>query len=321
MGNDESCWVVVPLRANNMLAPDNLLRSCKAAVDEAQGCFRILVIDNSPDALSPRIERLAQEAGVDYLRLPHEQRIGPNQKLDAVRYAMNHIQGRAVILLDDDVRPAAAQLCTIFEALKDYDVVRTLVRFVKPDIFDRIDLAGIYTYNGLSAKKQTWGNIAFRRSSALITGFPSSDVLYDELAIERTFGSDARLKYIDQTELMMESDRDWRVFLNQRVRYAYENMAFPIRFALDLLALFTLLGLLFTIGWVAAAIFAVVVSLVVTGAAYCYEQTIIARFRRPSAWPYAALWYWTYPFCSLWAIFLRIGGGVSFPPHRVRRPV
>lgn len=321
MGNEESCWVVVPLRANNILAPCNLLSSCQAAVRESQGCFRILVIDNSPDTLSPRIELMARAAGVDYLHLPHEKRIGPNQKLDAVRYAMNHIHGRAVILLDDDVRPSASQLCTIFEALRDHDVVRTLIRFLKPDIFDRIDLAGIYTYNGLSAKKQTWGNIAFRKTSTLTTRFPSSDVLYDELAIERTFGSDARLKYIDHTELVMESDRNWRVFLNQRVRYAYENMAFPMRFVLDLLVLFILLGLAFTFGWAAGLMFAVVVSLVVTGAAYSYERTIIAKFRSPSAWPYAALWYWTYPFCSLVAIFLRIGGGVSFPPHRVRRPV
>jgi hypothetical protein len=241
--------------------------------------------------------------------------------MDAVRYGLTTSKTEKIILFDNDIRPNSENIERICEDLDKFSIVKCIVDFIKPKFFDCVDLAGIYTYNRLSKFGQTWGNISFRKSILMTKGFPDSDVLYDELAIERRIRDGSNHHYRSLPPIPMRSERSLRIVLNQRLRYAYENIALPLRFVCDLLVL-PVLGIAAIHGTLSTAIaLAVVITTFIWWASYSYQSRLGYTPQAGTVWPLAPLWYWCYPFCSWYAAILYVFGfGVRFHHKRIQKP-
>jgi hypothetical protein len=325
----EPSTVIVPLFVKNedpvtFAGPRDLIRHYYKLLREAEGNFSFLILDNSPPEVSGRLREICLDTNIPYALLPQsETRAGNNRKLDAVRYALGLTVTEKTILFDDDIRPTGTNIERITDELEHFTLVKCIIDFISPNTFDRIDLAGICAFNQLSRHKQNWGNISFLKSTLLERGFPSSNLLYDELAIERTIRRGQYQEcYISDLPIPMKSSgRSLGEYLRQRIRYAYENIAFPVRFfAFDILLLFAVLGIAyFWSAWMSVLVIALVSAIVIC-ASYTYQRSLAWQFAAGRVWPYAPLWYWPYPFCSCCALVLFFRGGILFGGNRIRRP-
>lgn len=315
------CTVVVPVRTTSCTGLSDLVACYVKAVEEACFPIDVLLIDNSPDDVAAVLRDRCLDTRLGYAFLPHNDRVSKNQKMDAVWYGLSLATTEKVILLDDDVRPTATNIELLCADLDQYSFVKCIVDVAAPTVLDRIDLAGIYAYNRLSRYGQSWANISFRKSVLLRRGFPLRDVLYDELAIEKRFRGHSELFYRDAPPLFVKPNRGLRLFLNQRRRYAYENIGMPFRFAADLCVLpgLTMIGRL--VGLPAALLVGTLITLVVMWASWTYEKRLPQRSSGGRVWPFAAAWYWFYPFFSWVALACFVTGGVAFQHKRIWRPV
>ena len=324
MSSPAACTVIVPLRQNifNFVQVYDLLKCYVSLVKRAEIQLDVLLLDNSPDEVAARIRSVCQSLPVKYVFLPHSERISKNQKMDAIWYGLRLSNTDKIILFDDDIRPSCQNVELICEDLAAHSIVKCIVNFISPKFVDRVDLAGIYAYNQLSRYGQTWGNISFLKSVLLSRGFPRRDVVYDELAIERRIRNGSNHYYRADPPIQMKSERSWATFLNQRIRYAYENIAFRFRFLCDLLVLPALGGIALYGGVSMALAGALLLTGFVWWASATYESTLQYRSASGRVWPLAAFWYWCYPIASWWAAVQFVSGvGTKFQHNRIWRVV
>lgn len=230
-----------------------------------------------------------------------------------------------ICLFDDDARPTPNTVLAISDKVMRYGLVRAMVTYQRPDFFDCTDIAGIFFINTVSKQPQFWANICFNyklvtaEDLAITPGLKNS--VFDELSIERhVLNKGGALFYQKHPSLpMASSSRSLSCYLEQRVRYAYENLAFPVRTTLfaSLLPLL-LVGALFfgyaaTVGSIAAT---TIVVLLISFIGRSYGAT---QFER-SLWIYAPLWFWPYTLTTWLALGLLARGGLERSGKRVRRP-
>lgn len=324
MSSQAKCTIIVPLRQNifSFVEVYELLKCYDSLIKEAKFKLDVLLLDNSPDEVANRIKSVCASLPVRYVFLPQEERISKNQKMDAIWYGLKLSETDEIILFDDDIRPTPQNIERICEDLGVYALVKCIIDFMSPKFVDKVDLAGIYAFNQLSKYGQTWGNISFLKSILLKKGFPRRDVLYDELAIERSIRDGRNHYYRADTPIPMKSGRSCATFLNQRIRYAYENIAFPLRFLGDLLVLPVIGSIALFEGITMALVGVVLVSSLIWCASLSYESKLSYSSVAGLVWPYAALWYWCYPIAAWWAAIQFVSGvGTKFQHKRIWRVV
>lgn len=323
--------VIVPIYARSTGVLDGLLHCYEALLEELKlepnMELDLIFIDSSPLEATCAIESaLSGRPQVRWRRTLTSGDPGVNGKLVNVNFAMGLAKFDNIALLDDDARPSLGCLVRAAKELHVADAVRLAPWYPSPRLVDAIDMAGVLVVNAASPDRQFWGNLCFRRSSLPGHTVPRVDVVFDELLLFRAIRGQRRDRkstfdrYVYDTPLEMRASRSLMDFARQRTRYAYENLAYPIRFSASLMVLPTLLTLLFR-GLVSEALALTALLVVVLTVLAFVDRRRWPANHLPIRVPLLApIWFLPYPICSWIALYLFVRGGVRFGDSIIRRP-
>jgi len=284
--------------------------------------MEVILVDSSSPEIFQCIELQLAGTVIQHLRTPDSFKCGKNDKLNNISYGLSVSTGKSIAIFDDDLRPTSENIRTLIACLHEFDFLKCMVNFPNASIFDLVDLSGIYIVNLLSKHRQFWANFCFRRELILGTGFPCKDVLFDELAFEMKFRTVTNNHcYLIAPSIPMHSFRCFPKFLEQRVRYAYENLAYPMR-SLIFLSLVPLAAAILCLrGVLALCLFISVITVIVLALSRLGEFRYGSIYQQRSVWIYAPIWFWFYPFTTWIAVYLWCIGGIRFGNSLIRRAV
>lgn len=318
--NDDQVDVVIPLRAHSRQHAFSVItRLCSMRKFKN---VRIIVTDNS----HPDIQRWLDETcfGLDIVFIANQWPDREvNKKMLNLHKSLSYLRASKIIVLDDDSSLPEETLHQIAESLEGYDYVRTAVRFEILDLFNIIDLCGLFITNTTCADRQFWGIQAMSRKAIDALADVDKSTVFDELTVYRHLTRRAATSdYLNHAYIISHCNRSSSEFIGQRLRYAYENLAYPCRTAV-FMSVYPLLfgsGLvdgLHGLGWVLTLVsmFAIVLSLIgwaSTRRAHRHTITINAI---------APIWLFIQAAFIWLAALLSLGKGVHFSQTRLRRPV
>jgi hypothetical protein len=137
------------------------------------------------------------------------------------------------------------------------------------------------------------------------------NTVYDELTLERFLKTrGGELKYLNHPHLdMIKSRRTLEIFWEQRVRYAYENMAMPLVNAVSLMSLpgFIILACLVGI-WPMLYVFLIVNMVVLASSKRGAKHA--KRSSEKSCWVWSPIVFWSYAITSWVANIHYLTGGL-----------
>lgn len=315
--------LVIPLRVIDLSCLsgfkdhyDTLLRH----MDQIQD-WEFTIVDASPDGIFAIIDDwFVHQKRVFHIRPAIQDIPGHNNKLLSLMEALSRAQYRYALLLDHDMRPSFQSLCAIVSRLPAYDCARCMIHYQALSVIGLVNVNGIFLINLLCRDKQFWGHLILNRETLLALGFPPTCTLFDELTITRHFQKHGkRVGYFPTIIIPMAYRDSLSRFFEQRLRYAYENLAYPGRFSLFLSILPLLLACAFISPWLSLVFFGGITCIVLV-LGYVGQKRYGNGFYPPLAFLCAPLWFWPYPFTSWIALALYLKGGVQFGGQTIRRP-
>ncbi|MEH7343289.1 glycosyltransferase family 2 protein [Bacillus sp. JJ1532] len=246
-------------------------------------------------------------------------RTGDNDKLNGIYAGLNYVIYDKVLLIDDHYRITRETLAKISKYFDEYDCFKMMPKFDKFPFTVLIDMCGMFIINILDRRKQYCGHLAFRKEHISKTGFPNRDGLFDEFILEEKLrNSGYSIGFVKDASLEATQDIPFNKFLEQRVRYAYENLAMPFRFTLYALVLPIIL-LLLIISPKVAGLFCITITIIVLLLA-CIGQILYGAKILPFfTFLLSPLWFWFYPFTTWIAVWKYYSGGVKFGGKKVRK--
>ncbi|CAM3772622.1 glycosyltransferase [Mesobacillus zeae] len=264
-------------------------------------------------------EKFKNRSNISHIIPDDEIRTGANDKLNGIYAALKYVRYDNILLVDDHYRITYSTLQRLANYFNQYDCFKGTPKFDAFPFSVKIDLCGLFIVNMLDYRKQYSGHLAFKKKLIDEHGFPDRDALFDEFAMEKHFRKNQySIGYIREASLEATQSISMKKFLEQRVRYAYENIAFPIRFVFFLSILPLLLLLLITNNllplYFAAALTIGAMSVSFIGQLK-YGKGIVPRH----TFLYSAIWFWFYPFTSWLSIYKYFTGGVEFGGNKVRK--
>lgn len=220
--------VILPLCTKDEAAR----RGIRSLASSLLRCDRIelIVVDNTPGEGVDPVGRLASR-----YRYFHVSWCRPtaNAKLLNVQFGIREARGDVIALIDDDVRPSVGQILSMAQRTPRGGTLRPMVRLRPLSLANSIDQASIYLVNVFCKDRQFWGIQVV--SADLREGLMSmpADRLFDELCVHRVARrAGAEFRYAGDILVDCITRRSTARFLEQRLRYAYENLAYPVRSAL-----------------------------------------------------------------------------------------
>ena len=282
--------------------------------------FELLIVDDCPDHIYGEIDAWFKDTRAVHFRPDKSFKTGANGKLNSVRSGLQLASHDMILLLDDDFRPTAATLDSLKAELEKSPCLKCMVAYISPTVTDLINSCGIFCVNTMTAQRQFCGHIGFHHSIMKRVGFPSSDGLFDELVIERAFQKSGMTAGYARNVFLEIITHGRAKFFEQRLRYAYENMAYPFRFICYLLVC----PLLILLGWLVSltAVFGAVLLITVCVTIICLVGQRKYAANRYPRWTFllACCWFWPYTIYSWLAIISYCRGGILFGGRRVRSP-
>jgi hypothetical protein len=284
--------------------------------------LEIVIADESPEEIFEEVDSWFERCSrVTHFRPRDESRGGQNDKMNGIYDAMNYIKYESAILVDDHYRLSVENILQLKPLFSRYDCFKCMVSFQEKNLKALIDVCGMFIINLTHPFHQFHGHLCFNAQTLSKIGFPSRDGLFDELTLELQFHEHGKtVHFAEGIFLMTVHHTTWGRFLEQRVRYAYENLAFPLRFAwhlcvLPILITCALFELKYALGW-ALCLTAGHILLALWG------QIKYGGNRFP-VWTFllSPLWFWFYPFTSWIAAFMRCSGGIYFGGRKIVKPV
>lgn len=185
----------------------------------------VLVIDGSPR----EVFDAHHGAWAEFVRHePVDRRWGyHNDKVNGVHTGVDLASCEKIILADDDMRYAAAEIRTIVELLDRYEVVRPQ-NFLRPlPWWARMESARMLINRGTLRTADYPGTCAFRRETMLRVGHYDGDVLFDNEEIIRHFARSGLAICFANDLFVQKRPPRFRKWTEQRPRQAYED--FPLR--------------------------------------------------------------------------------------------
>jgi hypothetical protein len=278
----------------------------------------VIVVDGSSDEIFAAHER-EWGAGVRHVA-PAPDLVSPMGKVGGVLTGLRHASHEAVIVADDDVRYDDESLALVVAALATADVVRPQNYFEPLPWHARWD-SGRMLLNRLTGGD--WpGTLGVRRSRLVATNGYDGSVMFENLELVRTVLASGGRERVLYGAYVLRRPSTTRHFWSQRVRQAYDEIARPTRFILQLAVLPIVLVLAITGHWLAIAIGAAAVVL----AAELGRRREGATRAFPASTPlFAPLWLAERALCSWLALGARIFlGGVPYRGtilHRAATPM
>lgn len=297
---------VLPLRWTE----DAGLAELAGYLEEVVRWAEVLVVDGSPD------ERFAAHAAAFPAEVRHlrPQFTCRNGKVAGVLTGLAGASCERVIIADDDVRYEAGSFRQVTDLLDRADVVRPQNFFLALPWHARWDTGRTLLNRAFGSDFP--GTLGVRRSVLAATGGYDGDVLFENLELIRTVraagGTEVRADDVFVGRLPCSA----RHFARQRVRQAYDDFAQPLRLALELSLLPSLILLYRSRGLAGCSAAAAVV----VGVAE------LGRRRRGGSAVFpatAALWApaWVAErMITVWAaLLLRLRGGVPYAGSRLAK--
>jgi len=190
----------------------------------------VVVIDGSPEA----VFRDHAAAFPDRIRhlAPHPDLAFANGKVNGVTTGVREAMHELVVIADDDVRYEEAELRAVAELLRTSDLV-VPQNVLDPDTWHALwDTAR--TLLNRATHTDYPGTLGIRRSSFLSVGGYDGDVLFENLELMRTItAAGGRVRRAPEI-IVRRLAPTLEVFLDQRVRQAYDDLAQPVRLMLSL---------------------------------------------------------------------------------------
>lgn len=317
----QSISIIIPVKSSDQNTVAQLCRylySLDNELAEKSIKYEIIVADECSSDLVEQFEQLSKSAK-HMIHIVPQDRSGKNDKLNGVYAAIEYTKNDYYLIIDDHYRITATEIIDIIPCFKEYDLFKVVPIFENYSIDVMIDLAGFFFRCITDKTKQFAGHIAMKSSLYKEYGFPNRDGLYDEYIVEKYYADKGahigfpRNKFLSATQKISVNK-----FLEQRVRYAYENIAFPLRFSIHLCLLPVFILLMSK---------AVECAIILFGL-YCFCIMLISfwgqfKFGKkhiPPIFLFAPVWHLTYWITSWIALFLFCTKGVSFGENRIRKP-
>lgn len=305
------CTYLLPIRRTAFSAAEaSELAGYFRALGDA-GCD-VLVVDGSPgpvfqqnhEAWSSVCQHEPVDHSFGYL----------NDKVNGIHTGVRIAATDKIILADDDIRYAPAEIERVCELLDTFEVVRPQ-NFLSPlPWWARMEAARMLINRATLRTADYPGTCAFRRESMLRVGHYDGDVLFDNEELIRHFArAGATISFATDLFVQKRPPR-FQKWIEQRPRQAYEDfglrMKTAIFFSLPLLAVFV--G--WSTGWLALALCLLALSIMAVALA------AIGRFRGAAAryfpWSiclFAPLWIAERTFSTYWALYWHFAhGGYPF---------
>jgi hypothetical protein len=293
-------------------ADDDGLQELLSYLRWLAGQMRVVVVDGSPSRVFA-----AHAAAFQGLAL-HMPPAGAapcvNGKVRGVHAGMAHATGQRVVIADDDVRYDATSLAAVLALLEDHDLVIPQNVFEPMPWHAKWDTARSLINRALGGDYP--GTLAIRLRCFQQMGGYDGDVLFENLELIRTVRAhggrvgNAMGVYVDRRPPSAAH------FRSQRVRQAYDDLAQPIRLAVELALLPAMAGsvALRRPIWLCAAL-AAPVALAEVG-----RRRASGAARLPvGAVAFAPLWVGERAVCVWIALWARLrSGGVLYAGTRMR---
>jgi len=275
------------------------------------GCD-VLVIDGSP----ARVFQQHRDAWHSLCRHEEADRSFGylNDKVNGIHTGVNLAAVEKIILADDDIRYAPAQIDRVCELLDNFEVVRPQ-NFLSPlPWWARLEAARMLINRATLRTADYPGTCAFRRAAMLRVGHYDGDVLFDNEEIIRHFArAGAAVCYATNLFVQKRPPR-FRKWIEQRPRQAYED--FGLRWKT---ALFFSLPLLAALFGYAAGMKGLLFYLIFTSL-IAIALAAAGRFRGSASqyfpWPVCfctPLWIIERTFSTYWALYWHLArGGYPF---------
>lgn len=314
--------ILVPIKVPHLDYLSGLSQSYSNLVlsPKLRGRIEIIIIDSSDNDVFSALDSWFREGPITHIRPSIEQNPGENGKLVNILAGLRQIRFDKVLILDDDYRPTEDTILHFLDRLSRFDCLKSMVYYIDPHFHDLINAVGILIINTLSPDRQFCGHIGFKVDAFLRAGFPDLAILYDELAIERRFrNAQLNIGFAEDIHLEMVT-HGTNKFFEQRVRYAYENLAYPFRFTV-FLSVLPILCVSFLSSPICGCALVALLMLFVTMVA-AVGQLRYSYGRLPwNTWIYAPLWLFPYLITTWIALFVRFRGGILFGGSRILRAV
>jgi hypothetical protein len=270
--------------------------------------MEVTVVDGSDAALFRHLhERLP--AGIRHIP-PH--RPGLNGKARGVMTAFDVARRERIVLADDDVRYDEDSLNALLARLESADLVRPQNVYASYPWHAQWDTARMLV--GRAFGGDYGGTVGVRRSAVRRAGGYSTDVLFENLELERTVRIAGGRVEIARDLCVPRLPPTPSHFLRQRVRQAYDGFAQPARLLVELSLLPLVLASVRRRSWSALS------ALLVGGIAVAEygRRTDGGAARIPAAGTlWTPVWMLERAVTAWMAVGLRLRGGVTYAGSRV----
>lgn len=272
----------------------------------------VLVVDGSgpssfiqhANALPPTVRHMAPDADLAFL----------NGKVDGITTGIRRAAHDRIVLADDDVRYGVNDLRAVSSLLEDADLVVPQNYFEPQPWHARWDTARMLINRAFSHDYP--GTLGLRRSTFLAMGGYDGDVLFENLELIRTVtahGGSVR----DAPDLFVRRiPPTAATFWSQRIRQAYDDLAQPLRLAVELAVLPLIAWSVMRRRSLVVAIAAGAVAIADAGRRREGAATVVP----PAAPLFAPAWVTERAVCVWLAVVSRlIFGGVRYRGARIKR--
>ncbi|HEY2139590.1 MAG TPA: hypothetical protein VGH00_05880 [Chthoniobacterales bacterium] len=225
------CTYLLPIRRGKFSEAETLDLAKYFETLNAAGCD-VLVIDGSPvpvfaknsEIWRPLVGHEPVDRSFGYL----------NDKVNGIHTGVRLAGNEKIILADDDIRYAPAEIDRVCELLDNFEVVRPQ-NFLEPlPWWARMEAARMLINRATLRTADYPGTCAFRRGAMLRVGHYDGDVLFDNEEIIRHFArSGATVSYAINL-FVRKRPPILRKWIEQRPRQAYEDFGLRAKTALFL---------------------------------------------------------------------------------------
>ena len=310
----EPVTYILPIKS----ATPNTSSELRAYIAWIAARAEVIVVDGSSEEIFAAHER-EWGAGVRHVA-PAPDLVSPMGKVGGVLTGLRLASHEAVIIADDDVRYDDESLAQVIDALATADVARPQNYFEPLPWHARWD-SGRMLLNRLTGGD--WpGTLGVRRSRLQATNGYDGSVMFENLELVRTVLASGGSERVLYGAYVLRRPSTAPHFWSQRVRQAYDEIARPLRFVVQLAVLPLVLALAITGHWVAIILLAALGAL----AAEIGRRRKGATRVFPASTPlFAPLWLAERAVCSWLALGARIVlGGVPYRGtilHRAATPM
>lgn len=293
---------ILPIRSDSPATEPEL----RAYIEWIAARAEVIVVDGSDASIFAAHER---EWGALVRHVaPAADLISPMGKVGGVLTGLRAASHERIIIADDDVRYDEHSLSQVIDALATTHVVRPQNYFEPLPWHARWD-TGRMLLNRLTGGD--WpGTLGVRRSILQATNGYDGTVMFENLELVRTVLAAGGRETVLLGAYVRRRPSTARHFRGQRVRQAYDEIARPARFVIQLAILPIVLALAITRQWLAIAILAATIAL---AAELGRRRDGATRVFPPVTSLFAPLWLAERAVCSWLALGARILlGGVPY---------